>query len=382
MDRSSNRRTHEKAAFAAVLWTLLSCGSGLANDADPKKTASSIKQALVESYAKRRALRLEYRFTSLLMATVPAGQYVRRVIAADRRGQFFLDNSHGHQSMDFVDDPFRKITFIYPTGFEIFRPLDRVVREYALPVPISLSRDMPGELMFLLSWWPFDAPERDMLGRKLSIEALKNDESYILRPGGQVVDGHLCDVIEVPKADSIWVDTANAHVIRRRELFDSDTGALGRRVEFGDYRTIGGDVHVPISMRISEFDYAARSAPDRERCVNRIDFQILDARSNEDVDIPAMAAIRPPGTIKASPKEEYELITGGEEDHARSIALWGGKQLDSSDNRPDSRPLGRLLPFLLSLAAGLAVGCSVLLVRAYFRARPSDGASSSRVHPA
>ena len=197
-------------------------------------------------------------------------------------------------------------------------------------------------------------------------------------------------MIEIPKVDSIWVDTANAHVVRRRELFDNETGALASRIEYGDYREIGTDVQVPMLIRISEFDYAAQFATDRERCVNRLDFRILNAQSNERVDIPAMAAaFRLPGTMQMTLRyedekllqDEYELIAEGEEDHARSIVLWGRKQLDSAGDRPDSDPLSLLRPSLLSLSAGLAAGCLVLFVRSYFRTRPSGGASSREVLP-
>jgi hypothetical protein len=378
-------------ALAAVLWVLLSCGSVSADDADSPKTSSSIKQALVEAYAKRQGLSLEYRLTSSAMGAVPAGQYIRRVIAADRRGQFFLDNSHGHDAMAFTDDPYRRMTFVCPTRIEILRCLDRIIRKYPPPVPASLLRSLPGELVLLLGWWPFaDAPELEMLGRKRSIEALKNDASFILRPQAQVVDGYSCHVIEIPKVDSIWVDTTNAYVVRRREFFDHETGALAFLVEYRDYRAISTDVQVPVSIRISEFDYAAQFAPDRDRCINRLDFRILNAQSNEHVDIPALtAAFRLPGTMQMTLRyedekllqDEYELIAEGEEDHARSIVLWGRKQLDSAGDRPDSDPLRLLRPSLLSLSAGLAAGCLVLVVRSYFRTRSSGGASPRKVHP-
>lgn len=369
MGRSSTCRTHEKAALGAVVWALCTYSVLLADDAAAHKTSVSIKQALVDSYAKRQGLSVEYRFISSDMGSVPAGQYVRRIIAADRRGNFFFDNAHGHESMSIADDPFHKISLVSPTGIEILRPLDRVVRRYTPPVPMSLAGGLPGEFMVLFGWWPFvDTPEQQMLGRKRSIEALESDDSYVIRPQTDVIDGYLCDVIEIPKVDVIWVSVTDGPVVRRRDLFDIETGALALRVDYGDYRTIGSGIQVPMSMRTAEFDYAAQFPAARERCLKRIEFQILNARSNEDVDIPAMAAaVRLPGAIQRSSQDEYELLAEGEEEYARSIVLWGRKQLDSSGNQSDSRWLSLLRPSLFYFSAGLAVGCLLLLVRSYYQ---------------
>jgi len=352
----------------------------LAQQADTPRTLSGIRQGLVKSYTKRQALSIEYRFTSSAMGNVPAGQYVRRVIAADRRGHLLFDNAHGHVMTEFSDDPSRRITFVYPTGLEIMSPLSRVVRRYPAPSRVPLLRGLPGELVLLLGWWPFrDLSESDILGSGLSVEAVENNNSYVLRPRAEVVDGHSCDVMEIPNVDSLWVDTANGYVVRRRELFDRETGALHRRVEYRDYRFIGTDVQLPMALQASVFDSRAQTLRERERRVNRIDFHIINAESNENVDVVAMAAsTRLGGTIQKPLKDEdeYELITEGEEDHAHSLVLWARKQVDSSGNRSDSDPLRLLLPPMIALGAGLAVGCLVLLVRIYFRMRCSPGTAS------
>jgi len=371
---SSHSTLSHTSILAAVSGTLLACGFRSANGADLHETSASIRRSLADTYAKRQALYLEYRFTSSSMEASPAGQYVRRIIAADRQGNAFLDNSHGHVSMSFVDDPYRKISIIRPTGVEIFSPLSRVIRNYPPPAPKSLLRGLPGELVLLLGWWPFmDCSEREVFGRERSTEALRDDEHYVLLPQAQVIDGALCKVVQKPQFDTIWLDPANAHVIRRRELFDDESGALQMRIEYADFQTIGEDVLVPMSIRILEFDYAAQLPEDRERCLNRIAFHVIQVQANAAVDVAVMAAaIQPPGTIRMRPTNEYELSTGGEEEHARSIADWGRRQLHPFDDLPEPCLLNLLRPTLLSLGAGFAAGCFALWGRSYLKTRLSN----------
>lgn len=368
MARSSNERVVEKLALTGVLWSFLSVGSGLAESVDLQKTPQSIKQVLVDSYAKRKALSIEYRFVSSAMGDVPAGKYVQRIVAADRRGFFFIDNGHGHESMTLAEDPFRKISSVSPHRTEIFMTLDRVLEGYSGRVPDEFLRALPREIVFLLGWWPFvGAPEQKILGRERSIDALERDDSYILQNQVHMIDGYECDVIEIPKADAIWVDTTSGGVIRRRELFDNESGALALRIEFGDFRMVSDDIRMPMSIKTSEFDYEAPFAVGRERCLNLVTYQILNCRLNEGIDVPAMAPVYSPGTIRRVRDGEYQLVTSEEVDHAGSMVAWGRKQIDSSGDQANQGSMSSLRSSLLFFGSGFAVGCLIWFLLLGFR---------------
>jgi len=349
-------RVGPKLLLSAICWASFHVEVGWAQEA-ASRSATTIRQAVVNAHRKQHSLWLEYRLTSSAMNTAPAGQYIHRIVAADRRGSFYLDNGHAHQSMALAEDPYRKLSFVSPAGTDLFVPLDRVVERYPAPVPTVFLRSLPSELSFLLDWWPFlDSAEEEILGHKRCLESLMEMDIWHLRSQAELIDGHSCDVIEIPNIDAVWVDSQHGHAVRRREVFDRESGVLALRIEFGDYLPTKGGVDVPRLIHISEYDYAAEAGPDRERCVNRLELRVLEARTNSDVQIPTLSASVLPGTIQEVRHDLYELVRPDEEDHARSIVQWGRKQL-----QPTSGELVEEIPlrwpwYLLYATAGAIIG--------------------------
>ncbi|WP_157605161.1 hypothetical protein [Schlesneria paludicola] len=321
------------------------------------KTVSGVKRELLESHEKRHALYVEYRFARSTMIPVTTSRYVRRVIAADRQGHFYLDNGHEHDSMEWEDDPYRKIAFVGPNGTQVLRPLDRVVDRYPAPVSPSFLHSLPGELMLVLGWWPFlDVAEHEMYGHKRSIEEVAADADYALRDEQEVIGGRNCDVIEIPHVDVLWVDSDHGGLVRRRELYDVPTGALALTVEFDEYRDVRDGAQIPMSIRTIAFDYTAQSPEGRLRHLNHLHFKIDSVRANDDASILALADITLPGVIQRINDDQYSLVTEGEQCHAQSLKEWARRLIRSSQGRSDVASWSRLGTPIAFFLGGLIAG--------------------------
>ena len=94
-------------------------------------TVSHIQAGVLSAHAQRQALRIEYRWKNQKRQPTQADGHVRRVVAANRRGQLYLDNGHVSETLTWDRDPYRKLTYISGDSVEVLRPLDRVVERYA-----------------------------------------------------------------------------------------------------------------------------------------------------------------------------------------------------------------------------------------------------------
>ena len=299
-------------------------------------TVSHIQAGVLSAHAQRQALRIEYRWKNQKRQPTQADGHVRRVVAANRRGQLYLDNGPVSETLTWDRDPYRKLTYISGDSVEVLRPLDRVVERYAT-TQFDLQRDLPHELVTLLGWWPFlGHPEPDLLGRKLSIDELASNDGYLLRDEPEGIDGRACRVIEVPQIDVVWIDVPAGFVVRRRDLYHPLTQAVGARIEYQEYTECGEGVSLPYRVVLSEFDAAATEASNRGRVVTHLIAELTDVACNAEVDLDASALELPPGTVRKQ-ENRFEVVTPGEDEFATTIAEWAAQAMASGASLPRAR---------------------------------------------
>ena len=268
------------------------------------------------------------------------------------------DNAHGHDQLNFTDDPFRKTLIVGPNGWQLLSHVNRWLEEGPPSVGSRPPEDPAGELIFrALCWWPYVRwSPPDIHGRSISMRVLLQDERYALRNATDVVDGRKCLVLEVPNVDVFWLDAEQPSRVLRRDVYNTETGSLGARFELSEYTQYQQNVWLPGRIRNAQFDSYAHTPTLRQRRVVDATFSVRNIEINDDVDDRMFHMELPPGTVQDAAAEEQRYLkpmSDGQSDHLASIVKWG-KQFYATDEMAG----GGYRDVCMS-GAGVVVGFSV-----------------------
>lgn len=262
------------------------CVSNVCNAQALGISAADLAERLMVRDEKLRALALIYTEVPQDRSGRPEGGYLRRAIAARAPNWFMRDNGHGSAQMHWRDDPLRKCIYISPNRVLTFTPLNRVIHEGKPVSAGSAPAEAVEELIFfVLCWWPFsDWPEPEVYGRKWSMHSQMSSGEYSLRPALESVLGGACYVLEVPGVDVMWLDSEQVDCMMRRDVLNTETGAVAARLEFSDYQQRADGVWLPGSFWRIQFDSYAHIESLRKRRVIDARFLVSYSFINEQVD--------------------------------------------------------------------------------------------------
>ena len=317
----------------AMLCVVIVTGAVPDSQADGSSTpreaidSAALAKELADQHDSLTALSLVYQAEPTSEPSMPAGGYLRRLVAASRPGFYLHDNGHGHDRMRVSEDPYRKILLITPTESTILENLNRLVEDLGTKHSGPAPDDIRGDLIFqALCWWPFanwSAPE--IFGRPWSMSSLLKGGAYRLRPQQEAVGSRLCYVLEVKNTDVIWVDRERPRCVLRRDIYNPAARSVHSRFEMMGYRDVGDGIWLPGRLRNRQFDSNAHTPALRARAVVDGTFLIHDIKVNGAVEPGTFRLNLEPGTVRrvvSHGQERIEPVRDGQAEHFQSILAW------------------------------------------------------------
>jgi hypothetical protein len=142
----------------------------------------------------------------------------------------------------------------------VHRPDDFAAEEFeGLDAPTLLEQDFYGDLIgFPIqcgSHRPYRTMARDT-GAPYQLDQLIPSAMY-RQAGEELIDGGICDVIERPGLDRLWLSRGRGWVIVRREWRWAEGAPLKRRITNRDFREIAEGVWLPYEGRMEVFGHPA-----------------------------------------------------------------------------------------------------------------------------
>lgn len=165
------------------------------------------------------------------------------VVAAKARSRMVLRK---HQRGDDAD-PLEHLSIYDGKSFNVYYPYNRIYevsQQYARePYTDKVRSDTFFEI---LAWWPPDDPSTPprLEGRSFFLKDLLVEPKCQVRPQQEVIQGHLCHVIEVPGLDRLWIDPQLGVVVRRERL-TGDPPAAFVTYEFQDFKEVAAGLWLP-----------------------------------------------------------------------------------------------------------------------------------------
>ena len=280
-----------------------------------------LKANVLIEHSKREAITVRYKMMTSGMDKYSGleSPYIKRLISVDRSGEYlYFDNSHGHSSMDFRNDPFRKITLIEDGSATILSTLNAIVMNEPVDSPRLRMSQFPPELNMLVGWWPLEGvPEPKIMGKERSIERILDHAVAKYAHWSEDVNGVECEVLELPGEDTIWIDKNNGYLIRKREMRSLGNADSFIRYEFSDFRPVGDNIAFPFLVKTVE-----SFGSNQSKMVQSSSIEVVDVKINDDSASTNRKIIYPCGAIQVTQSGEVKLINDNEYEFAKSILNW------------------------------------------------------------
>jgi hypothetical protein len=341
-----------------------------ASDSDRRAAlyaADEIRTRLLAAQKLITSLRVEYRSYDYDQERYPKGSYLHRIVAARSPHDLYHLSTHGHDRLDWRDDPFQQRATVTKDRLDNEFYLSRTYFECGLRPEEGLPGTLPNEFFFIATGlWPLEGREpirpdgRPYVLREVAVSA---DYSRV-RPFQEKVDGRWCHVLEFPRNDRLWLDVDRGCALLARETHSRRTGGMVQRVELGGHREAAPGIWMPTWVRNIQYDYNAPTEEGRRRVYLDARLQIVAAEVNR-VDA-GLFAFRPrPGSMRWTNDEPLTQVQPGGLAHLDEMARWVRRSFPLSE--PD-----RFASVSPTYATGgavllLIVGCE--LIRR--RSRPS-----------
>jgi hypothetical protein len=315
---------------------LLLAGAGRGAEAPPAEwSAERLRAEILRAQQAVHSLYVVYRSRpgAYDPKEYPPGTYLLRVVAAKEPHFLYHVGAHGHDRMDWRDDPLQQRCYVTADRWWVDVPVNRTYFGGKLRPADPLPGSMPGELFFLATGlWPCAGREPPRFeGRPIVLREVAASADYkVVRPRQELVDGHWCHVLEHPGLDRLWVDTRRGCALLARESYAGKYQALMQRLELGGHREAAPGVWLPGWLRNVQYDYLARTPEARAKPAGDATCDVLEARAN-DVDDALFRFTPPPGALDQTTEPWRQTEPGGL-DHLDSLVGWVRGQF------PDRRP--------------------------------------------
>lgn len=284
--RKLSSTTIALALAACVLDASRSTSGAMAPRA--RLTAEQLRAGLFQFHTSLRSIHVSYRmpYDPAYHPHQPSGAYVQRALAM-RDSLLFKINAHGHDGMDWRDDPILARNIVSGRRYRTEWTNSRTYEERTLgedePLPEKFREDF---FILATAWWPPDSPWSPprAAGRPFAMHEVANsNEHCVVRPALEQVDGHWCHVLEHPGHDSLWIDDERPCIIMARELREPKSNALIEKYVLGGHREVAQRIWLPTWWDRVQYDFRAATAERRERVVGRTRATVVDMNVN-DVD--------------------------------------------------------------------------------------------------
>ena len=233
--------------FVLVLFTAVESARGADNP--PGSTTLTIAEirGRVRTHENRlKSLRAEFRSWHRPNAGTP--RHERYVVAA-KAGRRFNHLWHGEYPIA-AEDPRAYIQLLTGDHWAVmntyFRRYDVTERFSGRPY---IDKILFHPLFESLGWWPpgeaIAPPRRD--GRRIFHGDLLDDERCRVA-GSELIDGKLCQIVEIPGLERFWVDHSRGVVLRRTFLDGPDSPELAQ-YESSDFREVAPEIFLPFRLR-------------------------------------------------------------------------------------------------------------------------------------
>jgi hypothetical protein len=312
------------------LWAVcLSGAPALAQDAPPAVlSAAELRARLTSAADAVRSVYAVYRADMTGPGSardLPAGSYIYRTVAARSPGYFYHHGAHGHDHLDWRDDPLQKRIYVETDRWYLEKPLDRLYSGGRLKPGDKLPGSTPSEVFFVATGvWPLDqrpAPRFQDKEPFMLRDVGKCDQYSFVRPQQEQLDGHWCHVLERPGIDRLWLDVDRGCAVLAREVRNADTGAAMLRFELGGHREASPGIWLPGWIRNIEYDHEAKTAEGQQRRVKDGRLKVLEVRVNQ-TDEDFFVFRPPPGAIRVDRKGRPSQTVSGGLDHLDNLARW------------------------------------------------------------
>jgi hypothetical protein len=329
-------------------------------------SAAEVRALLGETAARIQSVALTMRIDATPGLDIPQGAYLQRVLKAKAPDSLFVAAGHGHDQLDWRDDPFFREHYVSSEKWYEVLPWSRLVLmgefQPTDPIPSHLPGYLSDEIVFLATgWWPLNgraAPR--VAGRPYVLRDVAESDLFShVRPHQERVADRWCHVLECPGVDVLWVDLERGGCLLARELWTADGGDLVARYDLADHREVAPGIWFPMRIRNQQFDFSATSAAARRRRVVDAEICMIAARLNEEIPDILFHYDVPPGALqKASGSlESLKQIRPGGLDHIDHVANWVAMHV------ADDARASVSLPWALTALFAVATACFYLLDR-------------------
>jgi hypothetical protein len=293
------------------------------------QSAAQLRAGLLQRNRSIRSFYIEYRGNDYPVAGgFPPGSYLHRIVAAKAPYYYFHHNSHGHDRLDWSDDPLQQNTYV--TGSAFFTETS-IYRQYftgELKPNDPLPGSMPAELFLAASGlWPLDdRPAPRLQGEPSMLCEVSASAAYSrVRPNQELCDGRWCHVLERPGYASLWIDSERGFALVAREDYNRANGALTERIESLGHREIRPGIWMPTRLHKVQYDHGAGTMSDRLRKTTDVSVEIQVVRVN-DVETALFEYVPLPGAYQVAPEPQGQSVPGGQ-DLIADLARWVNNQL-------------------------------------------------------
>lgn len=252
-----------------------------ARDASSPSTfqAAEARRALREPQAAMRHLRVIYRAGGQARAGDMPGMYVHREIAVSPPMLLFHHGAYGYDGLDWRDDFLQQRLWALGDRFYIEYPLRRIYVEGRRASTKTFRECVEGEAFFVVTglWPPEARPAPRPFGRAhVLCEVAQSTDHAHVRPYQEMRGGRSCHVLEMPGADSLWLDMERGACLMARDIFDVTTGRPIMHIELDRHIEVARGLWLPRRIRSIQYDFGA---PTEEQSRRKVTDAVMDVES-------------------------------------------------------------------------------------------------------
>jgi hypothetical protein len=326
-----------KTAFPVSKLLVLACALGLSGlgtraacrAAEPDEAA--LRRQILESQAKIDCLVVTYR-DSDYPARYPHGYYSHQVTAWKNPDRFRQLIAHGHDRLDWKDDPLQQEAFVVGDHFMRLNAANGTIQLASL----AGTNRLPGKLeqsFYLMAtgiwpqqrWEPF-RPE----GEPYALSEVAESSKYQLQPELVSFADVLCHLLQRPGRDRLWLDANRGGTLLRRELLSPETGELMQEIRCEEHVEATPGVWLPMQIREIHFDITAPTAEGRRRIVRNSLVKVLDLHVNAECDH-ACDFMIPAGALLLSHDDPPRQVGSEGTAHLKKISIWLARYAPDGD---------------------------------------------------
>lgn len=309
------------------LWTFLVI-SPICGASDAPKTqlnAMKLRSLLFEAQQRIRSLYVVYESHDYNDKSLPSGYFLRRVVACQGPDSLFHWTAHGHDGLDWQDDPTQQIARVLNGVILNEYPIDRSFYKAKLKLKEEgLPGSLPKEFLFsTVGFWPLSGVKPPRLnGEPYVLPEIAQCESYdYVRPLLESVEGRWCHVLERRDVDRLWLDVDHGCAMIARETYAKSTGRLAQRLELGGHREFAPGIWFPTWITNIQYDHGATDPQKQMRVWKNAKHDFLEVRINQ-IDEQLFRWIPPAGALRIYDDAPSVQVKAGGLDHLNLLSEW------------------------------------------------------------